>query len=56
MPEFKCRDIGMKCNFEIKDENQDEMMSIISVHADKTHGIKQPPPDLVDKIKKAIKK
>ncbi len=56
MPSFKCKDIGMKCNFEVKDENQDEMMSIIALHADRSHNIKQPPPELMDKIKKAIKK
>lgn len=56
MPSFKCKDIGMKCNFEVKDENQDEMMSIIAVHADKTHNMKQPTPELMDKIKKAVKK
>lgn len=55
MATFKCADIGMNCKFEVHDENRDEMMSIISMHADKTHNIKQPPPDLVDKIKKAIK-
>ncbi len=31
MPSFKCRDIGMQCNFEIKDENQDELMAIVAV-------------------------
>jgi predicted small metal-binding protein len=56
MPSFKCKDIGMKCNFEVKDENQDEMMSIIAVHADKTHKMKQATPEFTDKIKKAIKK
>lgn len=24
MASFKCKDLGMKCAFEVKDENQDE--------------------------------
>ena len=56
MAKFKCKDIGMNCKFEIQDENADEMMQVIALHADKTHNIKQPPPELVEKIKKAIKR
>ena len=57
MPSFKCKDIGMKCNFEVKDENQDELMSVIALHAEKTHNLKGLfPADMTEKIKKAIKK
>jgi|WetSurMetagenome_2_1015567.scaffolds.fasta_scaffold563179_2 predicted small metal-binding protein len=56
MAKFKCKDIGQTCNFEIQDDNQDEMMSIIAMHADKTHNIKSPPPELIEKIKEAITK
>jgi predicted small metal-binding protein len=56
MPSFKCKDIGMNCGFEVKDENQDELMAVIALHADKTHNMKQPTPEVADKIKKAIKK
>ena len=56
MPSFKCKDVGMKCKFEVKDENQEEMMSMIAMHAEKSHGIKEVPPDMMEKIKKAIKK
>ncbi|MDO8568763.1 MAG: DUF1059 domain-containing protein [Dehalococcoidales bacterium] len=56
MPSFKCKDIGMKCNFEVKDENQDELMSVIALHVEKTHNMKQASPDMTEKIKKAIKK
>lgn len=55
MPSFKCKDIGMKDEFEIKDPNQDELMSMILLHADKTHGMKQPTPEFQEKVKKAIK-
>lgn len=57
MPSFKCKDIGMKCSFEVKTENQDELMSLISLHAEKAHNMKAPfPPDMTEKVKKAIKK
>lgn len=55
MASFKCKDLGMKCGFEVKDENQDELMSIIALHAEKTHNMKASP-EMAEKIKKAIKK
>jgi predicted small metal-binding protein len=56
MPPFKCKDVGMKCKFEVKTENQDELMPIIALHAEKSHNMKQVPPETIEKIKKAIKK
>ena len=56
MASFKCKDVGMKCGFEVKDENQDELMSIIALHAEKSHNMKDAPPEMMEKIKKAIKK
>jgi len=56
MASFKCKDIGMKCKSEIKDENQDELMWVAAMHADETHNMKQPPTEIMDKIKKATKK
>jgi predicted small metal-binding protein len=56
MPSFKCKDVGMKRNFEVKTDNLDELMPIIAVHAEKSHNMKQVPPETIEKIKKAIKK
>ncbi len=56
MPSFKCKDIGMKDDFEVKTENQDELMKIIALHAESSHGIKEVSPDMLQKIQKAIKK
>jgi predicted small metal-binding protein len=56
MPSIKCKDIGMKCGFEVKDEDQNEMMQILALHAEKTHNLKTIPPDLMQKVQKAIKK
>jgi predicted small metal-binding protein len=35
MPSFKCKDIGMKDEFEARMENKDELMEIIALHAKK---------------------
>ena len=56
MASFKCKDIGMTCSFEVKDENQDEMMKMIAMHGEKTHNMKEMSPEMMEKIKKAIKK
>jgi predicted small metal-binding protein len=56
MASFKCKDIGMKCGFEIKDENMDEMMKEIAMHGEMTHGMKGASPEFMEKLKKAIKK
>jgi len=56
MAEFECKDIGMKCGFKVRDENQDELMKVIKLHAENTHGIKEVDPDLAGKIQHAIKK
>lgn len=56
MPSIKCKDIGMKCGFEVKDEDEGELMQILALHAEKTHNLKTIPPDVMEKVKKAIKK
>jgi predicted small metal-binding protein len=56
MPSIKCRDIGMKCGFEVKDEDEGELMQIVALHAEKTHNLKTIPPDVMEKVKKAIKR
>jgi inorganic pyrophosphatase len=55
MPSIKCKDIGMTCGFELKDDNRDELMQLLAMHAEKTHNLKTIPPDVMQKIQKAIK-
>jgi predicted small metal-binding protein len=55
MPSFKCKDIGMDCTFEAKAGNEAEIMKKIGEHASKVHGMKTIPPDVMAKVKKAIK-
>lgn len=57
MPSFKCRDLGMDCPFEATANTEEELMKKITEHATKVHNMKPPfPPDMMAKIKKAIKK
>ncbi len=56
MASFKCADLGMSCGFEVKGgKDADEVMTIAAAHAKSSHGISSPPPELVAKIKHAIK-
>jgi len=56
MPSFKCKDTGMSCSFEAIDKTEDELMKKIAEHAGKAHNMKTIPPDVMGKVKKAIKK
>lgn len=55
MPSFKCKDIGMECPFEVRTKSEDEIMKIISTHAAGQHNLKEVSPDMMKKIKTAIK-
>jgi predicted small metal-binding protein len=56
MPSIKCKDLGMSCGFELKDDNEAEMMQLLAMHAEKTHNMKPIPPEVLEKVKKAIKR
>ncbi len=53
---FKCSDIGMNCGFETKASTKEELMPLIADHAKKAHSMNEIPPDVKDKVDKAIKK
>ena len=56
MPSFKCADIGMPCKFEATAKTEPELMQKIAEHAKTAHKIDPIPPDLLAKVKKAIRK
>jgi predicted small metal-binding protein len=56
MASFRCKDIGERCSFEVKDENRDELIWVVALHAEETHNMKRAQPEMMDKIKKAVKK
>lgn len=53
---FKCKDTGMKCDFEVKGgSSKDEIMQIASVHAKVAHNMQTIPPDVAAKVSSAIR-
>jgi predicted small metal-binding protein len=56
MPSFRCKDIGMKDKFQARDDNKDELMKIIALHAKESHNINEISPEMKEKIEKAIRK
>jgi predicted small metal-binding protein len=56
MPSFKCRDIGMDCDFETTAATETELMKNIATHALTAHKMISIPPDILAKIKAAIGK
>jgi len=54
--EIRCKDVGMDCPFEIKGaSSEQELMSLLPVHAKIAHKMDAIPPELAAKVKKAIK-
>ncbi|MEL9914653.1 MAG: DUF1059 domain-containing protein, partial [Thermoplasmatales archaeon] len=53
---FKCADIGMNCGFETKASTKEELMPLIAEHAKTAHNMSEIPPDVMEKVNKAIKK
>lgn len=51
---YKCSDIGINDHFEIQDDNEDELMEIVMMHVQKSHGLKEISSEMKGKIKKAI--
>jgi predicted small metal-binding protein len=55
MPSYKCRDTGMKCDFEVTADTEAELERIIAEHAHTAHNIDPIQDDLWRKIKNVIR-
>ncbi|MFP3197714.1 MAG: DUF1059 domain-containing protein [Sulfolobaceae archaeon] len=56
MYSFKYRDVGQKCDFEVSGvKSEEELLTILKIHAEKDHGIKEITPQMMQMIKNAIK-
>ena len=54
---FSCADIGMNCGYEIKGaSSEEELLEELKIHAKIAHGLTSIPPEVLDKIKRNIKK
>jgi predicted small metal-binding protein len=52
---IKCMDVGVDCDFEARAENEAELMKKVAEHARTAHGFKDIPPEVVAKVKSAIR-
>lgn len=54
--EFRCKDIGMECGFEVKGaSSREEVMQLASVHAKVSHDMQPIPPEVAQKVGLAIR-
>jgi len=56
MPSFACKDVGMTDNWKVKAKTEEEIMQKVKEHAARAHNMKDLSPEMMDTIKKAIKK
>ncbi len=52
---LRCRDVGMDCDFEARAETEEQIMQKAAEHAQVTHNMKEIPPELVSKVRAAIR-
>jgi len=52
---IKCMDVGVDCDFEARAENEAELMKKVAEHARTAHGFKDIPPEVVAKVRSAIR-
>jgi predicted small metal-binding protein len=55
--EFRCKDVGMDCGFEVRGaSSREELMEMLAVHARRAHNLTEIPEDVRSKIEAAIRK
>jgi len=52
---FACSDAGVDCNWSVDANTEEELMTKIAEHAKEHHGFDPIPPELIEKVKAAIK-
>lgn len=52
---LKCRDVGMDCDFQTRAETEEELLQHAAAHVQRDHGIKDVTPELVDRVRAAIR-
>lgn len=50
-----CREVGMDCDFVAHGNSEEEIMAKAAAHAREDHGFQDIPPEVVDKVKAAIR-
>jgi len=52
---LKCRDVGVDCDFVARGATFEEILEKAREHARQDHGFRDIPPELVEKVKAAIR-
>ena len=50
-----CREVGMDCDFVARGSSEEEIMAKAAQHAKQDHGLESIPPEVVEKVKAAIR-
>lgn len=50
-----CREVGMDCDFVARGNNEEEIMAQAAKHAQQDHGFETIPPEVIEKVKAAIR-
>ncbi len=54
MKVFKCADLGFKCDWVAKAQNENELMKLIKDHAKKCHHLNEISKETIEKVKSVI--
>jgi predicted small metal-binding protein len=52
---ISCRDVGVDCDFRARANSMDELMTMLSKHAKDAHGMNEIPPEILMKVKSAVR-
>jgi predicted small metal-binding protein len=52
---LRCKDVGMDCDFEARAETEEEVLKQAAAHAAATHDMQEIPPDVLAKVRAAIR-
>ncbi len=55
MKEFRCKDIGLQCNWKYMAQTEDLIVDAAAVHARDVHNITEFSPEMIAKVKKGIR-
>ena len=55
MKYFRCRDVGVNCDFEARGATTEDVLAKCAYHARTDHGMDEIPPELAARVRAAIR-
>jgi predicted small metal-binding protein len=55
MPIFRCKELGIPCEHEIRDEDEEQLMEKIQQHLREKHQMNTMSPEVKERLEKALK-